>query len=231
MTPTMIIFLVAALLAGCGPYRAPTDPDAMSEAAHRERAASLSGYAAAHERRYDGARARRADTTHGGYGGLPGGDLPESTHATPAGQVFDSGAGHVRAARRLRALSREHEAAADALVALEASECAGIAPEQRAACPLAGAVQSTASIEGGVALELRGGVDPTILLEHVRCHVAFARRHGRSGMDGCPLYVDGVRAELSGAALVLTTASPAAVEQLRERAERHLPLPADRTTR
>jgi hypothetical protein len=214
--------MTISLLVGCGPYRSSTEADAMSEADHRERAAAERRSAEAHGRSDDPSRVRRSDTTHGGYEGILGGDAPSSTHATPPGQVVDPGAGHRSAARRARELAREHEAAADELVAFEAQECADVAPDHRASCPLLGSVRAAEPVEGGVAFELSDGVDAQAVLVLARCHAAFGRRRGREGMESCPLYIESVHVELVGRRLVLTTDIPGAVSALRERARAHV---------
>lgn len=211
-----------AIVAGCGPYRASTDPDAMSEEAHRQRADDLHARAGRHSERYDPGQIRVSDTTHGGYEGIAGGDAPGSTHPAPPGQVMDPTAGHVREARRLRELAREHEAAADALAAFEAVECAAIPPTERAGCPLIGVVEASRPIEGGVTLAVVEGENLTGILGHARCHVAFGRRRGREGMTSCPLYVEGAEIERIDGRLLLRTTQPSAVEELRRRVALHV---------
>lgn len=215
------VLAVLVLGSSCGPYRAGTDPDAMSETAHRERAESLRRQAHGRQRRHDPSEVRRSETTHGGYGGLLGGGTAGATHPSPPGQVMDPGARNVRAAQRLRELAREHEAAADELAAFEARECADVGPDDRAGCPLLGSVGAVTAIEGGVMVELEEDADREAVLERARCHVAFGRRRGRAGMPSCPLYVEGARVELEGDHLLITTDVSAAVDELRQRAAAH----------
>lgn len=206
---------------GCGPYRASTEPDAMSEEAHRQRADDLHARAGRHSERYDPTQIRVSDSTHGGYQGIAGGDAPGSTHPTPPGQIVDPTAGHLRESRRLRALAREHTAAADALAAFEAVECAAIPAAERAPCPLVSVVEAARPIEGGMALSLAPGADIAGILRHARCHIAFGRRSGRAGMTSCPLYVEGAAIEAEGERLLLRSDRPSAVDELRRRATLH----------
>jgi len=128
----------------------------------------------------------------------------------------------VRESRRLRALAREHEAAAGALVAFEAVECAAIPPAERAPCPLLGVVEGARQVEGGVTLTLADGADIGGILRHARCHIAFGRRRGREGMASCPLYVEGAEIERDDGRLLLRTTLPSAVEEVRRRAASHV---------
>lgn len=213
--------LAILLASGCGPYRAGTDPDAMSEEAHREQADALYRRASRHSERDDPSQVRVSDTTHGGYEGIAGGDAPGSTHSTPPGQVVDPTAGHRREAARLRELAREHEEAANALVAFEAVECTDVPVSERTACPLLGVVEDARPIEGGVALDLTEAADVVAVLRRSRCHIAFGRRRGREGMRSCPLYVEGASVTQDGRRVLLRTDLASAVEELRRRAALH----------
>lgn len=217
-----ICIATTILVSGCGHYRAETDPDAMSEEAHRQRADASHARASRHEAQIDSSQIRVSDTSHGGYEGIAGGDDPGSTHPTPPGQIMDPTAGHRREARRLRDLAREHRVAADALVAFEAVECVEVPRSERAACPLLGVVEAVQRIEGGVGLELSANTDVSRVAARARCHVAFGRRQGREGMSSCPLYVEGTEVELEGRRLILRAREPSAAEELHRRAARHV---------
>ncbi len=221
--PSMLTFrtvMLSVVLAGCGIYRSGTDPDAMSEAEHREMAESYRRRELSHRGRVDPDAVQVAETSHGGYSGLLGGGDPASTHASPAGQVFNPTASHLSDARRMHELASEHEAAADALVAYEAAECSGVDHAHRASCPLVGPVRSVTDVPGGVRLNLSDDADVDALANHAHCHAAFARRMGSHGMDHCPLYVPQITVVREGHTLTLTTDGD--VDELRRRAAAHV---------
>ena len=213
---TVLVFV----LSSCGIYRAGTDPDAMSEAEHRELAASYRRRSRSHRSHYEPGTVRVAETGHGSYTGLPGGGDPGATHASAPGQVYNPTEGHLRDARRQRELAAEHEAAADALVQYEDSACADIERTHRAACPLLGSVAEVVDVPGGVRLALAPGANPAEVARHARCHTAFGRTLGGHGMDHCPLYLRGVTVEFDADGVTLTTRDD--VDELRRRAADHV---------
>lgn len=98
-----------------------------------------------------------------------------------------------------------------------APECAGIAPWTRDACPFSGHVVFASEIPGGVRVHVLAGESVDRALQHMRCHVAFARESGRT--RDCPLYLRGVEVRRSpdGGAIDLTSGNPSTTRALRAR--------------
>jgi hypothetical protein len=89
--------------------------------------------------------------------------------------------------------ARDHEAAAAALEQFEANECRGIAPSERAACPLLGPVVSILDLPRGVRVQLASTVSVERTLAQLRCHHAFARARGFGpAAASCPLFMRGI---------------------------------------
>lgn len=204
---TSLLAICTSLLAACGGSQG-THPDDMSAEEHRQAAAEEDSEAAAHESEYDPNRA--AQTT------------------AQADMVFGLGdynptAGHLAIASEHEELAAEHRAAAAALETFEEEQCARFPPESRAACPLLGQVESIEDVDGGVRLSLAEGVNEPAMVEHLRCHLAFARAQGREGMDHCPLYVSGAQVRTDSGVTLTTDAGDEAVTELRRRARAHTP--------
>ncbi len=122
-------------------------------------------------------------------------------------------------AERRRAHARAHAAAAASLERFEAEACAGVDPQERAACPLLGPVTDFRDIHGGVRVELAAGTPVAALVANMRCHHAFARTHGFSPeAASCPLYIPGIRIRQSvdGKAIEILAATLDTVAQLRK---------------
>jgi hypothetical protein len=79
-------------------------------------------------------------------------------------------------------------------------------------------VEGMADVEGGVAIEFGADRDIAPVIEHLRCHIAFAAARGTEGIEHCALYVQGARVEARGQTVLLTTSDSARVDELRRRA-------------
>lgn len=201
--------LFGALAVACGGQG--THADDMSVEGHRRAAAGEEAEAAEHQARYEEA----TRTPSGGRGVDP--DLFYGL------DVYDPAREHRREARQHRVLAEQHRAAAAALEAYEEQECARFPPETRVSCPLLGQVDSIEEVPGGVRLRFAEGVREDAVAAHMRCHLAYARSHGREGMDRCPLFVEGARVGSSDGITLTTDAGDAAVAELRRRARAHVP--------
>lgn len=203
-----ISLFLTLLTLGCAGPSPGTQPDAMSSEAHRREAAEHEREAGEHQRRYD-ARAKTPD------------DLARYPQEFEA---YNPTAVYLRLARKHRRHARQHLDAAHLLEQFEEEECGAFAPETRAVCPLLGQVDGVEDIPGGVRVHLAKGVPRHAAAAHMRCHLAFARIQGRTGMQECPLYLRGVRVELppDSEAVDLLIADPLDVEALRARTHGHL---------
>lgn len=112
--------------------------------------------------------------------------------------------------------AREHEAAAVALEGFEDAECRAFAPKARAACPLLGPIAAVEDRANGVRLALADGAPVAAIVAHMRCHLAFARTRGFTGIGDCPLYMRGVEIALSagGRGVDVTSRDPAVVREI-----------------
>jgi len=122
-------------------------------------------------------------------------------------------------ADRRRAHARAHAAAAANLERFESDACAGVDPQERAACPLLGPVTAFRDIRGGVRVELAPGTPVAALVATMRCHHAFARTRGfRSEAASCPLYIPGIRIRQSvdGQAIEILGSALATVDEIRK---------------
>ena len=125
-------------------------------------------------------------------------------------------------ARLHRNHADRHLEAARLLEVYEFGECGAFRAEARVVCPLWGPVVRTEEIPSGIRLHLHQSVSAEALLQHMRCHHAFARAHGLIGMESCPLYVSGIRITLaSDEAIDVTSEDAATVEEIRHRARSH----------
>jgi hypothetical protein len=113
-----------------------------------------------------------------------------------------------------------HGRLAQELARFESSECAGVAPQARAACPLLGPVTGISDLTEGVRVEFAASVPVESVLAGMRCHYSFALARGfAAGASACPLYVRGLRFEPStdGRGIDITVMSPAKLSEVRER--------------
>lgn len=142
--------------------------------------------------------------------------------------------------------AEEHLAAARELEVFEAGACGQFPKETRTMCPLLGGVVAVEDLDvrprtppvrpkgvpvgrvwrRGVRIVFAPGTNLDAVVAHMRCHIAFARRHARQGMDACPLYLDtlslGVRRGVEPGTVELTTSDPGLLDELRRRARAHV---------
>jgi hypothetical protein len=108
--------------------------------------------------------------------------------------------------------AEDHTAAAASLRADESAECRGEPEVALGTCPLMSyKVTAFETTPEGVRVTY-AKADPDLLLREVRCHLAHGATQGRKGMEPCPLYQKGLRAETQaapgGAVLFLSTDFP-----------------------
>lgn len=120
--------------------------------------------------------------------------------------------GHYALAAAYAQSAEDHTAAAASLRADESAECHGVPEVALGTCPLmAYKVTAFETTPEGVRVTY-AGADPDLLLREVRCHLAHGATQGRKGMEPCPLYQKGLRAETQaapgGAVLFLSTDFP-----------------------
>jgi hypothetical protein len=116
--------------------------------------------------------------------------------------------------------ARDHEAAAQALERFEATECEGIAPLERAACPLLGPVTSIADLPRGVRVQIESSVSVERTVALLRCHHAFARARGFSPtLASCPIYIRGIdiKASADGRAIEITGSTRRQAREVQKR--------------
>ena len=204
--------LLAVLTLGACAHE-KTNADDMSAEAHRAEAAAHRKRAAENE------TALRETGQQSSFAGTPVNTGREFT----AIDDVTWGAADYRweVAEHERELARAHEEAADELERFTNAQCAHFDKQMRVKCPLLGTVVEVTDVEGGVHFKLRDGVSKDAVLAHSRCHLAFARKEHREGMDACPLYLNGVEAKADEDGLTLTS-SPADLKELRRRARTHI---------
>ena len=215
-TKANILVALCALLLGltlgaCAHEK--TNPDDMSAQAHRAEAAAHRKRAAENE------TALRETGQESSYAGTP---INTGREFTAIDDVTWGAADYRwEVAEHERELARAHEEAADELERFTDAQCAHFDKQMRVKCPLLGTVVEVTDVEGGVHFKLRDGVSKDAVLAHSRCHLAFARKEHREGMDACPLYLSGVQAKADEDGLTLTSSS-AELKELRRRARTHI---------
>jgi hypothetical protein len=221
------IFLLL-LSGGCSQFGSGTEPDAMSAEAHEHASSQHIEKALEHEQRYrpDVEVPRSSDRS----------DDPEFSDYYSASDTnyfndyhwgadtYNSTERHLRHGERHRLHADAHEGAARELKTYEELQCGAFPVETRQLCPLLGQVESVEDVPGGVRIRFSEGVDVNAAVAHMRCHLAFARSKGRSGMDSCPLYLAGI--EISRAAarpeVDLLADDASTLELLRQRVRAHV---------
>ena len=220
---------VVAIVSCAAAERDPPSLDASAEA-HRREAEAHAATAREHKERYDprgGAPDYR--TYHGmepntpTYGTWDGYDDLEDDFYWDM-QQYNPSAVHLLRSEDHRRQEREHLAAAKALESYEERQCKAFPRETRAMCPLLGQVAAVEDVEGGVRIRFHERVDVNAVMAHVRCHLGFAQARGRVGMDQCPLYLDGVRAQRVPRSrdIDLISDGEAGLEELRRRTRAHV---------
>lgn len=212
MSQRIAILGSAALLLlvhGCATTKG-TRPDDMSADDHRAHAAAEERTAAEHEKKFD-----------------PGAQEDMSIVAGPGywdTVTYNPTAVHRGHADEHKRHAEEHRAAAVELEKFEEAECKSFPPETRKVCPLLGTVEQADDVDGGISVRLSDKLKREAALAHVKCHLAYARKEGRKGMDNCPLYVAGVTARAGDGAQVieLGVEDDANLATLRQRTRDHV---------
>lgn len=126
---------------------------------------------------------------------------------------------HLREAARFAKHAREHEHAAEMLEAFEEGACADFTPKDRAACPFFGPIRAVELLDNGVRLRLEPGTPVGRMVDHVNCHLAYARARGFE-VPSCPLMLRGVQAAEGDdhVSIVLRSSDPKVVRELQKRA-------------
>ena len=221
----MVLLLI---LLGCaGRLREGDAPDDMSAAAHRERSTEHFRKSREHRSQYDPEREvsdhrsergieRYSDDAWGRY---EYGDLYWDA------RQYDPGLGHLEEADEHERKGAAHLAAARSLERFEERECKAFPARTRVSCPLLGSVEAVEDVPDGVRVRFAEGVNLNAAIAHIRCHVAFARARARAraGMEGCPLYLEGVAARRVGRSRSIELfANPDDIDELRRRTRAHL---------
>lgn len=124
-----------------------------------------------------------------------------------------------RAVSQKIAHSVVHGSLAVALQRFESAECKGIAPKERAACPVLGPVVALKDTPEGVRVEFPPSVSVDNVLARMRCHYSFAQTRAFSEeAAACPLYMRGLVLERStdGKAIDISVTPETAVGALRK---------------
>lgn len=205
--PLVAVSMSVIALAACGGNG--TRPGDMSAAEHRRAADDEAAAAVEHSQHRDGTgppTSFNATTEEADFFGEP---------------VYSPNMVHLDLSGEHRELAAAHRAAARALESYEDAECGAFPAATRASCPLLGQVVSVEDIEGGVRAVFGESVNVDAATAHVACHIAYAGTAGHEGMDGCPLYLRGVRSVRSGPSTVDFTID-GDVAELRARLSAHV---------
>ena len=188
-------------MVGCGGTQNPRDQD-MTAAEHEGEAEQEERAGDERESHYDEAAVGTGAASH------------QAFHGT---DVYNPTAHHAVAAEAHREHAQEHRARAGALRAFEDAECSQFPAETRASCPLLLGLQSVEDIDGGSQLTFDPETDFGSVIDHLRCHVAFASAQGREGINHCALYVHGAEIHVEEHIVTLTTPEADHVAELRDR--------------
>jgi hypothetical protein len=136
-----------------------------------------------------------------------------------ADSYYDSGLYALEDAQKHFEHAREHERAAEQLESFEATECHAVSAPVRAACPLAAPATEVVNVDHGVRVRFQPGVDVAAVVQHMRCHLAYARTRGFEQVPACPLYIQGVDIERTadGQGVVITGQSRGVRKEVRRR--------------
>jgi hypothetical protein len=201
-----LVLVVGAACAGSQPR---VKPDDMSAADHRE--------AARHERElakqtaalYDPGAARVSPVAPVG--------AVENGVVFPL-SIYNPTEGYLREADKHRAHARQHERAAGTLEHFEDGACGEFPERTRAACPLLGPVTQIDDVAKGVRVTFVARARVDAIVEHMRCHYAYARSRAFDARVTCPLYMPGITIQRSGdRAVDLLASDQHHVEELRTR--------------
>jgi hypothetical protein len=210
MKTRMISWALALVIgAACAGTQPRVKPDDMSAAEHRETARHERELAQQHVDLYDPAAARTSALA-------PPAAL-ESGVVFPS-SVYNPTEGHLREADKHREHAREHERAASALEHFEEGACREFPERTRAACPLLGPVTKIEDVPRGVRVSFSPGTRVDAVVEHMRCHYAYARSHAFDARVNCPLYMPGIAIRRAGElAVEILAGDDAHIVELRTR--------------
>ena len=199
-----LVFAVA-----CAGTEPRVKPDDMSAADHRQ--------AAAHERELAQQNAALYDPAAARVSQFAPPVAADGNILFPA-SVYNPTEGYLQEADKHREHAREHERAAAALEHFEEGACREFPESTRVACPLLAPVAKIDDVPRGVRIEFITGARVDAIVEHMRCHYAFARAHAFDARVNCPLYMPGIKIQRAGAlAVEITAPDKAHVEELRTR--------------
>jgi hypothetical protein len=204
---TMRIALLGLALLGAGCARG-VRPDEMSAVGHRREAAAEEAEARRHHDLYD----PKASVSRPGRGAQRGDSGVD-------GSTYNPTEWHRGEANAHLAHAQQHAAAAASLEGFEEAECRSLAAPTRAACPMLGRVEAIEDVKGGVRIRFAEEVPVSAVVQHMRCHLAYARARGFDKGADCPLYIRGERIEATPDArgVQILGADKAAEQEIRRR--------------
>lgn len=211
------ILSVAFAFTGCGGTPG-TKPDDMSVEEHQKMAKAEAEKARAHGAKHDpnAVQVRRAGSV-GRVGGVELGDSVDIDW-----EEYNPTEWHGNEEEKHIKHAQDHLRAAEVLERFESAQCTALAPKIRTFCPLMGPVIKVEDIEGGARFTFKPKVNMEKITAHVKCHLAYGRAHGHTGMQHCPLYLRDLTAKRNGQQLDLTTSNAADVATLRQKAYDHV---------
>jgi hypothetical protein len=204
VTSWAVALVVGAACAGAQPSMKPDD---MSAAEHHD--------AARHERELAQQNATLYDPGASRVSPLAPPAALGNEVVFPA-SIYNPTEVHLREADKHREHAREHERAAAALEHFEEGACREFPERTRAACPLLGPVTTIEDLPRGVRVTFAPGTRVDAVVEHMRCHYAYARARAFDARVTCPLYMPGISIRRAGALAVdLAAPDEAHVAELR----------------
>ena len=150
--------------------------------------------------------------------------MPSSTNATaePTYVTYNPTQRYLDAAAQHERLAKAHERAAAKLAAFEDQACKPFSAAVRAACPVLGAINRIQPLTDGARVELVNVAEADAVAQHIRCHIAFGDAHGEDAVDGCPLYIKGLKVKAKDGALLFTTTSASDTAKLNAMLAEHV---------
>jgi len=172
--------LAAITSIACSAPREPAGPPEAGIAGHRNLAQAHQGQAIGEEARDP-------------YAAGPQVGLADGPTATGRTRVAESAALSAAAqAYAHRKHARQHISTAKALQAFEFGACLEVPAHDRTTCPITEASMNTIRIDRGIRIIPLNPADSKSLAAHIRCHHAFGKANGFTGMTSCALYVDDI---------------------------------------
>lgn len=203
--------LIASAALGCASTPRARSED-MSAKSHEEEAKKHSDVAEQHDAQYD----------PDARGGTPP-DVISGSEFGFAATEFNPTEVHRMQADKHREHAEEHAAAADWIRRAEEDACELISPTSRSLCPLLGPVVAVQDTTTGVRILVRKGTDVEAMIARIRCHLAFARTRGGTGMARCPLYLPAIDVYPVGPLEIeLSARRQASVRPLQQRVADHV---------